>query len=99
MPNWCEKCRLASGALWLHEIKHDGFRVIARKQKARVPPEIGPFACDASHSLGSFWSAIRDSLKGRFQVMHTKRQHWLDYDPVALAVLVIGMIGLLVLTI
>ena len=27
---------LASGALWLHEIKHDGFRVIARKQKARV---------------------------------------------------------------
>ena len=32
--------------------------------------------------------------------MHTqKRQHWLDYDPVALAVLVIGMVGLLALTI
>jgi ATP-dependent DNA ligase len=25
-----------SGALWLHEIKHDGFRVIARKDGARV---------------------------------------------------------------
>jgi bifunctional non-homologous end joining protein LigD len=25
-----------SGALWLHEITHDGFRVIARKDGARV---------------------------------------------------------------
>jgi len=25
-----------SGALWLHEIKHDGFRVIARKEGNRV---------------------------------------------------------------
>ena len=25
-----------SGALWLHEIKHDGFRVIARKDGSRV---------------------------------------------------------------
>jgi bifunctional non-homologous end joining protein LigD len=25
-----------SGALWLHEIKHDGFRVIARKDEGRV---------------------------------------------------------------
>jgi bifunctional non-homologous end joining protein LigD len=25
-----------SGALWLHEIKHDGFRVIARKAGERV---------------------------------------------------------------
>src|ERR1700731_357197 len=25
-----------SGALWLHEIKHDGFRVIARKDGKRV---------------------------------------------------------------
>ena len=24
------------GGLWLHEIKHDGFRVIARKEEARV---------------------------------------------------------------
>jgi hypothetical protein len=29
---------LASGALWLHEIKHDGFRVIARKKGALVRP-------------------------------------------------------------
>jgi ATP-dependent DNA ligase len=29
-------CRRASfGALWLHEIKHDGFRVIARKTGTR----------------------------------------------------------------
>ena len=34
-----------------------------------------------------------------FQVMHTQKQHWLDYDPVALAVLVLGLIGLLALTI
>jgi bifunctional non-homologous end joining protein LigD len=25
-----------SGALWLHEIKHDGFRIIARKSDGRV---------------------------------------------------------------
>jgi bifunctional non-homologous end joining protein LigD len=25
-----------SGAIWLHEIKHDGFRVIARKTGKRV---------------------------------------------------------------
>jgi bifunctional non-homologous end joining protein LigD len=25
-----------SGVLWLHEIKHDGFRVVARKDGARV---------------------------------------------------------------
>jgi ATP-dependent DNA ligase len=30
--------RPPSGALWLHEIKHDGFRVIARKDGARVKP-------------------------------------------------------------
>src|SRR5215470_15390338 len=28
--------RLPSGSEWLHEIKHDGFRVIARKQGAQV---------------------------------------------------------------
>ena len=27
---------LPSGGLWLHEIKHDGFRVIARKDGERV---------------------------------------------------------------
>jgi bifunctional non-homologous end joining protein LigD len=24
------------GGLWLHEIKHDGFRIIARKEDSRV---------------------------------------------------------------
>jgi bifunctional non-homologous end joining protein LigD len=28
--------KLPSGSEWLHEIKHDGFRVIARKQGAQV---------------------------------------------------------------
>jgi ATP-dependent DNA ligase len=28
--------KLQSGSQWLHEIKHDGFRVIARKSGARV---------------------------------------------------------------
>ena len=27
---------LSSGGLWLHEIKHDGFRIIARKDGPRV---------------------------------------------------------------
>ena len=27
---------LPSGGLWLHEIKHDGFRIVARKNGARV---------------------------------------------------------------
>src|SRR5262245_63233164 len=28
--------KLPSGGLWLHEIKHDGFRIIARKDGPRV---------------------------------------------------------------
>jgi ATP-dependent DNA ligase len=28
--------KLPSGSLWLHEIKHDGFRIIARKDGAQV---------------------------------------------------------------
>ena len=31
-----ESAKPPSGALWLHEIKHDGFRVIARKDGDRV---------------------------------------------------------------
>ena len=30
--------KLPSGDLWLHEIKHDGFRVIARKDGAALQP-------------------------------------------------------------
>jgi ATP-dependent DNA ligase len=30
--------KLPSGRQWLHEIKHDGFRIIARKDGPRVPP-------------------------------------------------------------
>jgi ATP-dependent DNA ligase len=28
--------KLSSGSQWLHEIKHDGFRIIARKSGAQV---------------------------------------------------------------
>jgi ATP-dependent DNA ligase len=28
--------KLPSGSQWLHEIKHDGFRIIARKKGAQV---------------------------------------------------------------
>ena len=28
--------KLPSGSQWLHEIKHDGFRIIARKNAAKV---------------------------------------------------------------
>jgi len=41
-PHFCEPCLLSpaakppAGAVWLHEIKHDGFRVIARKDGSRV---------------------------------------------------------------
>jgi hypothetical protein len=37
---------LPSGALWLHEIKHDGFRVIARKDGARVRLYSRPLPAD-----------------------------------------------------
>jgi bifunctional non-homologous end joining protein LigD len=41
-PDFCEPClptktdKLASGRQWLHEIKHNGFRVIARKTGPQV---------------------------------------------------------------
>ena len=28
--------KLPSGSQWLHEIKHDGFRIVARKEGSRV---------------------------------------------------------------
>ena len=50
-------------------------------------------------ALAAFGLLSGTCLREGFHLMHTQRQHWLDYDPVALAVLVIGMIGLLALTI
>src|SRR5262252_4782606 len=41
-PDFCEPClpspaeKPPAGAGWLHEIKHDGFRIIARKDGERV---------------------------------------------------------------
>jgi len=34
--------KLPAGSQWLHEIKHDGFRIIARKKRVRLRPGKGP---------------------------------------------------------
>ena len=42
-----------SGALWLHEIKHDGFRVIARKARdAELPTPSGVVFAGGGLTLG-----------------------------------------------
>src|SRR5512132_2955379 len=48
-----------SGALWLHEIKHDGFRDIARKDGARVMLYSRP-----GNALTDRISLIGESLAG-----------------------------------
>ncbi len=48
-----------SGALWLHEIKHDGFRVIARKDGARVSLYSRP-----GNDLTDRFSLIVEALAG-----------------------------------
>jgi bifunctional non-homologous end joining protein LigD len=47
------------GALWLHEIKHDGFRVIARKDGARVKLYSRP-----GNDLSDRFSLIVEALAG-----------------------------------
>ena len=47
------------GALWLHEIKHDGFRVIARKDGARVKLYSRP-----GNDLTDRFSLIVEALAG-----------------------------------
>src|SRR6476660_3739438 len=48
-----------TGALWLHEIKHDGFRVIARKDSARVKLYSRP-----GNDLTDRFSLIVEALAG-----------------------------------
>ena len=48
-----------SGALWLHEIKHDGFRVIARKDGQRVKLYSRP-----GNDLTDRFSLIVEALAG-----------------------------------
>jgi bifunctional non-homologous end joining protein LigD len=48
-----------SGALWLHEIKHDGFRVIARKDEKRVKLYSRP-----GNDLTDRFSLIDEALAG-----------------------------------
>ena len=48
--------QLPSGSQWLHEIKHDGFRVIARKDGERAalqPPRRFPLIVEALARLSS----------------------------------------------
>jgi bifunctional non-homologous end joining protein LigD len=54
-----ESAEAASGALWLHEIKHDGFRVIARKDGAGVRLYSRP-----GNDLTDRFSLIVDALAG-----------------------------------
>jgi ATP-dependent DNA ligase len=42
--------KLPSGGQWLHEIKHDGFRIIARKSGSRMK------------LYSSFWQLLHASL-------------------------------------
>src|SRR5690242_16625175 len=42
-----------TGALWLHEIKHDGFRIIARKLRVALqPPRQQPDRAVSAHRRG-----------------------------------------------
>ena len=63
------------------------------------PPEIGPFACDPKSQPWQHLVCYRGHVQGKVSSHAHTKADWLDYDPVALAVLVIGMIGLLALTI
>ena len=44
-PDFCEPClpspaaKPPAGAGWLHEIKHDGFRMLVRREHSRKPEE------------------------------------------------------------
>src|SRR5512133_393941 len=51
--------KLPSGSEWLHEIKHDGFRIIARKNDARVRLYSRP-----GNDLTSRFPLIVDALDG-----------------------------------
>jgi hypothetical protein len=45
LPDFCEPClpspadKPPAGAGWLHEIKHDGFRMLVRREHSRKPEE------------------------------------------------------------
>ena len=50
--------RLPSGSQWLHEIKHDGFRIIARKTGAQVRLYSRPWGVSCADALSTA-SAIK----------------------------------------
>jgi len=47
--------KLPSGSQWLHEIKHDGFRIIARKNGAAIQK----VSASSVGLLGPLWQAAR----------------------------------------
>jgi ATP-dependent DNA ligase len=60
---------LPSGGLWLHEIKHDGFRIIARKDGERVRLYSRP-GNDLTLGIGS----VRRCCSGHRQPCHATVQ-------------------------
>ena len=58
-----------SGALWLHEIKHDGFRVIARKNGTQVRLYSRP-----GNDLTYRFPLIVESLSVARALMHSRRR-------------------------
>ena len=66
--------KLPSGSDWLHEIKHDGFRVIARKLSVVFRMNSIASVCSAVQSAGSRGYATLDQLES---------QAWITNPPAA----------------
>jgi ATP-dependent DNA ligase len=60
---------LPSGDLWLHEIKHDGFRIIARKSDGRVRL----YSRLGNHFTHRFPADRRGARPPAFTVLHHRR--------------------------
>jgi bifunctional non-homologous end joining protein LigD len=63
--------RLPSGSQWLHEIKHDGFRIIARKKGAQVRLYSRP-GNDFTHRFPLIVEALARLRSRLFLVLHIK---------------------------
>ena len=50
---------LPSGGLWIHEIKHDGFRIIARKNGAQVRLSSRPKSCGSAWAVATVRTTLR----------------------------------------
>jgi hypothetical protein len=73
-PDFCEPClpspadKPPAGAGWLHEIKHDGFRMLVRRNAGGVrllTETTGPAASHWSRALLSRFEALRGTSTSR----------------------------------